>query len=103
MALPLALTARELVDHQGPRQWSVLPRVLREVAHLPKLPLAVQPQAALLHLAFDLPLHHSDARPHFWPLSDWVFRPPLSYWNPARHGDLVGAVEIGACVALCAL
>ncbi|MAS41985.1 MAG: cobalamin biosynthesis protein CobQ [Rhodobacteraceae bacterium] len=65
--------------------------------------LAVFAGAALLHLAFDLPLHNSDARPHFWPLSDWVFRSPLSYWNPARHGGLVGAVEIAACVALCAL
>ncbi|MEC9431852.1 MAG: cobalamin biosynthesis protein CobQ [Pseudomonadota bacterium] len=65
--------------------------------------LAVFAGAALLHLAFDLPLHHSDARPHFWPLSEWVFRSPLSYWNPARHGHLVGAAEVAACVALCAL
>lgn len=26
--------------------------------------------AALLHIALDLPLHHDDGRPHFWPLSD---------------------------------
>ncbi|WP_339947097.1 cobalamin biosynthesis protein CobQ [uncultured Albimonas sp.] len=65
--------------------------------------LAIFAGAALLHLAFDLPLHHSDARPHFWPLSDWVFRSPLSYWNPARHGTAVALAEGAACLALGAL
>ncbi|MGR3783294.1 MAG: cobalamin biosynthesis protein CobQ [Albimonas sp.] len=65
--------------------------------------LAVLAGAALLHLAFDLPLHHSDARPHFWPLTDWVFRSPLSYWNPARHGHEVALAEGAACLALAAV
>lgn len=65
--------------------------------------LAAFGAAGLLHLATDLPLHHSDARPHFQPLSDWVFRSPVSYWNPARHGDLVALAEAGLCVALAAL
>ena len=56
--------------------------------------------AALVHLLCDLPLHHSDARPHFWPLTDWVFRSPLSYWNPARHGVEVGLAEGLLCLAL---
>ncbi|MDF2231203.1 cobalamin biosynthesis protein CobQ [Albimonas sp. CAU 1670] len=62
--------------------------------------LAVLAGAALLHLAFDLPLHHSDARPHFWPLVEWVFRSPISYWNPARHGGTVALVEGTMCLAL---
>jgi len=41
--------------------------------------------AALLHIACDLPLHHDDGRAHFWPLSNWVFESPLSYWD-TRHG-----------------
>ncbi|MEP4197833.1 MAG: cobalamin biosynthesis protein CobQ [Aliishimia sp.] len=41
--------------------------------------------AALLHLVFDFPLHHDDGRPHFWPVSGWVFESPLSYWD-VRHG-----------------
>jgi hypothetical protein len=57
--------------------------------------------AGLLHLAFDLPLHNEDARRHFWPLSDWVFRSPFSYWDPRHHGQIVGPIEIAACVTLC--
>lgn len=59
--------------------------------------------AALLHIALDLPLHGADARPHFWPISDWRFHSPVSYWDPAHHGTLVGAVEIAACLALTVL
>lgn len=49
--------------------------------------------AALLHLAFDLPVHAEDAHRHFWPLTDWRFRSPLSYWNPDHFGRWVGAAE----------
>ena len=41
--------------------------------------------AALLHLLFDLPLHHDDGRAHFWPLTGWIFESPVSYWD-VRHG-----------------
>ena len=56
--------------------------------------------AALLHLAFDLALHADDARRHFWPLTDWVFASPLSYWDRRHHGGLVGPLEIAATLAL---
>lgn len=59
--------------------------------------------AALLHVSFDLVLHNEDARRHFWPLTDWMFRSPISYWDPARHGRIVGAVEGAAALALCAV
>ncbi len=50
--------------------------------------------AALLHLAFDFPLHNHDARMHFWPLTDWKFYSPFSYWQSSRGGDVVGMIEI---------
>lgn len=56
--------------------------------------------AGLLHLCFDLPLHNDDARRHFWPLTDWVFHSPFSYWDRDHHGGLIGMLEIAACVAL---
>ncbi|TFL16468.1 cobalamin biosynthesis protein CobQ [Jannaschia formosa] len=49
--------------------------------------------AGLLHLALDLPLHHDDGRPHIWPLSDWVFASPLSYWDRAHHAGWVAPIE----------
>ena len=49
--------------------------------------------AALAHVALDFPVHHHDAHRHFWPLSDWTFRSPVSYWDPAFHGRTMMAVE----------
>lgn len=59
--------------------------------------------AALVHLATDLPLHVGDARPHFWPISDWIFRSPVSYWNPAHYGDIWAPIEIAASLVFAAL
>jgi hypothetical protein len=56
--------------------------------------------SALLHLAFDFPLHNHDARMHFWPLTDWKFISPFSYWDGRHHGDLVGRIETGLCLIL---
>jgi len=41
-----------------------------------------------LHCLADLPLHREDAHAHFWPLTSWRFRGPISYWDP-RHGGFV--------------
>lgn len=59
--------------------------------------------AGLLHLAFDFPLHHDDGRAHFWPLSDWVFHSPVSYWDSRHYGGIVGPVEMLVSFALCVL
>ena len=56
--------------------------------------------AALLHLAFDFPLHADDARMHFWPLTDWKFISPVSYWEGSRGGDIVGLFETGLVILL---
>ena len=51
--------------------------------------------SALLHLALDFPLHTHDARPHFWPVSDWVFYGPVSYWDSRAHAGIVRPIEVG--------
>lgn len=51
-----------------------------------------------LHVLADVPLHVADAHRPFFPLSDWRFRSPVSYWNPAHHGRLVGALELAVVV-----
>ncbi|MDJ0993199.1 MAG: cobalamin biosynthesis protein CobQ [Dinoroseobacter sp.] len=56
--------------------------------------------AALLHLLLDLPLHHDDGRPHFWPFTMWVYESPLSYWDSARYARFVAPVEAVACLVL---
>ena len=42
--------------------------------------------AALLAAVQDLLLHHDDAHAHFFPFSDYRFRSPVSYWDPAHYG-----------------
>ncbi|MEM1233355.1 MAG: cobalamin biosynthesis protein CobQ [Pseudomonadota bacterium] len=58
--------------------------------------------AALLHIALDFPLHNEDARMHFWPLSDWKFFSPISYWDSSSSGQIVGIVELVLVVAMTA-
>lgn len=57
--------------------------------------------AALLHLCLDFPLHHDDGRPHFWPLSWWIYESPLSYWDRGRGAMWIAPVE--AVLAVCAV
>lgn len=57
--------------------------------------------SALLHIALDFPLHHDDGRPHFWPLSNWIFDSPVSYWDQSAYGWLVGPLEIIICLIAC--
>ena len=58
--------------------------------------------AALLHLALDFPLHHDDGRPHFWPLSNWIFESPVSYWDRRQGAMWIAPIEaviaIGAAI-----
>lgn len=49
--------------------------------------------AALLHIALDFPLRADDAHQHFWPITDWRFFSPISYWDPAQNGLVGGAIE----------
>lgn len=50
-----------------------------------------------LHALFDLPLHHTDAHRHFWPLSDWRFHSPVSYWDANHFGRQFSLLETAVC------
>lgn len=56
--------------------------------------------SGLLHLGLDFVLHNEDARRQFWPISDWMFRSPFSYWDPARYGTVIGPLEVILSVVL---
>ena len=66
--------------------------------------LAVIAIAALLHLSLDFPLHADDAHRHFWPVTDWRFASPVSYWDPQAYGLIGAAIEtvvaLGATLVL---
>jgi len=57
--------------------------------------------AALLHLGFDFLLHHDDGRAHFWPISNWIFQSPVSYWDGNHYGNIVGPIEAALSLAVC--
>lgn len=50
--------------------------------------------SGLLHQAFDFPVHADDPHRHLWPLSDWRFESPVSYWDPRHFGGWVQPLEI---------
>jgi len=56
--------------------------------------------SALLHVGADFLLHHDDARAQWMPFSDWVFRSPVSYWNPNHYGQLFMPLEIALGLTL---
>jgi hypothetical protein len=55
--------------------------------------------AGLLSSFEDLLLHSDDAHAHFWPISDYRFASPISYWDPEFHGAMASLGEIMAVVA----
>ncbi|MFK7854332.1 MAG: hypothetical protein AB8B79_09480 [Granulosicoccus sp.] len=56
--------------------------------------------AACLHIATDFLLHNDDARVHFWPLSDWRFFSPVSYWDSRFHANWVAPLEGLVCFGM---
>ena len=58
--------------------------------------------AALIHIVTDFPVHASDAHRHFWPLSDWRFYSPMSYWEADHHAPWVniGEAILGGFICL---
>jgi len=59
--------------------------------------------AALIHIATDMPVHAEDAYRHFWPISDWRFYSPFSYWDYRHYGRWVGRLDIAiglVCAAI---
>ena len=54
----------------------------------------------LVHCVCDLPLHHDDGHRHFWPIFNWRFNSPVSYWDPKHHG-VWGATGEAILSAIC--
>ena len=46
-----------------------------------------------LHSLCDLPLHNDDAHRHFFPITDYRYFSPVSYWDPIHFGGLVSIIE----------
>ncbi len=59
--------------------------------------------AGLMHLSFDFLLHNADARMQFWPLSDWKFFSPISYWDRRYYASIVGPIELAITLILAVL
>ena len=47
----------------------------------------------LLHCTFDLLTHHDDGHHHFYPLSDFAFESPISYWDRDHYAGIVAPIE----------
>ncbi|MCF2869921.1 cobalamin biosynthesis protein CobQ [Octadecabacter sp. G9-8] len=58
--------------------------------------------SALLHIGLDFPLHHDDGRAHFWPITNWIFESPVSYWDPAHFGRILTPIEVLVSWGVCA-
>lgn len=54
--------------------------------------------SCLAHLALDFPVHVEDAHRHFFPLSNYRFRSPVSYYNPNHFGVPMMIAE--ACMGI---
>ena len=39
------------------------------------------------HTIVDFLTHVDDTRPLFWPITDWTWSSPVSYYNPLYHGQ----------------
>lgn len=48
---------------------------------------------ALFHIIVDFFVHAKDAYRHFWPLSDWQWHSPISYWDPSYYGNIISLVD----------
>ena len=48
----------------------------------------------LVHCVFDFPVHHDDGHRHFFPISQFRFQSPVSYWDPNHFGKITGLIEI---------
>lgn len=64
------------------------------------VPVIAFAAAAILHVLLDFPLHAGDGRPHFWPVTMWVFDSPFSYWDNRFGARWIGPVELAVTAAL---
>ena len=52
------------------------------------------------HSLLDLPVHHDDAHRHFYPLSDYRFISPFSYWDIRHYGKYVAFIEMALVIGV---
>ena len=57
-------------------------------------PLQLLCLSLILHSLFDLPVHNDDAHRHFFPLTNYRFISPISYWDPQHYGRIVAGFEV---------
>lgn len=62
--------------------------------NIPALTFALS-GSALIHSMIDFGCHRDDAHMQFWPLTEWRFRSPISYWDPAHYGTYFSFFEAG--------
>lgn len=67
-------------------------RRYRPTARWPELFLAMA-AAGLTHAIVDFLCHREDAHMQFWPLSDWKFVSPVSYYDRAHFGGEMMMIE----------
>ncbi len=68
--------------------------------HLNSEKITVLAWSMLIHCSFDFFLHNDDAHHHFFPLSDFAFQSPISYWDAAHYGHIVARIEVLATLAV---
>jgi len=58
--------------------------------------------SALIHSIIDFLVHRDDGHMHFWPLTEWRFQSPISYWDPNFYGRYFGVFEasLGILIAV---
>lgn len=59
--------------------------------------------AALIHMATDMPVHADDAYRHLWPITDWRFYSPFSYWDNNHHAGWVSLIDVALALGSVAL
>lgn len=48
----------------------------------------------IVHCLFDLVVHNNDAHRHFFPVSNYRFISPISYWDKKHYGKWVALAEL---------
>ena len=55
--------------------------------------LTVVAWSMLIHCAFDFLTHNDDGHHHFFPLSDFIFASPISYWDRDHYAEIFAPIE----------
>ena len=73
---------------------ALVARRARPPARWPAILLAAA-AGGVAHAGIDFLCHRDDAHMQFWPISDWKFISPVSYYDPAHFGRAMMLFEAG--------